>query len=72
VWDVAADGTPCLLRPDHFAQVDGHPVDFANDYLRPFADRYAREIRAAQTLRYWHTGGWEVHRIRVKRLPSSV
>jgi len=46
VWDVAADGTPRLLRPDHFARVDGRPVDFANDYLRPFANRYAREIRA--------------------------
>ena len=41
VWDVGESGTPRLLRPDHFA-----PADFANDYLRPFANRYAREIRS--------------------------
>jgi len=40
VWDVGADGVPRLLRPDYFA------ADFANDYLRPFANRYAREIRS--------------------------
>ncbi len=41
VWDVGEDGTPRLLRPDYFAA-----ADFANDYLRPFANRYAREIRS--------------------------
>lgn len=46
VWDLGADGQPRLLRPDHFARINGRPVDFANDYLRPFANRYAREIRS--------------------------
>jgi len=49
VWGVDADnadGRPRLLRPDHFARVGDRPVDFANDYLRPFANRYAREIRS--------------------------
>jgi hypothetical protein len=46
VWDLGADGSPRLLRPHHFARVDGRQVDFANDYLRPFANRYARVIRA--------------------------
>lgn len=46
VWDVGDDGRPCLLRPDHFAQVGDHPVDFANDHLRPFLERYIREIHA--------------------------
>lgn len=41
VWDVGPDGTPRLLRPDYFAA-----ADFANDYLRPFVNRYAREIRS--------------------------
>jgi len=40
------DGTPRLLRPNHFARVDNRPVDFSNGYLRPFANRYAREIRS--------------------------
>jgi len=52
VWGLDADdanGTPRLLRPDHFARVGDvgdREVDFANDYLRPFANRYAREIRS--------------------------
>jgi len=41
VWDIDESGMPRLLRSDHFA-----PADFANDYLRPFANRYAREIRS--------------------------
>jgi len=46
VWGLDSDGTPRLLRPGHFARVGDCPVDFANDYLRPFANRYAREIRS--------------------------
>lgn len=47
VWDVGADGQPQLLRPGYFAQVNGRAVDF-NDYLRPFLNRYAREIRSVE------------------------
>lgn len=46
VWDLDGQGAPRLLCPDHFAQIDGRPVDFAADYLRPFMERYARTIRA--------------------------
>jgi hypothetical protein len=51
VWDgdaVEKGGAPHLLRPDHFVRVHGSDrvVDFAHDYLRPFANRYAREIRS--------------------------
>lgn len=46
VWGLDADGNPRLLRPDHFARVGDRAVDFANDYLRPFTNRYAREIRS--------------------------
>jgi hypothetical protein len=46
VWDLDAHGTPRLLRPDHFARVGGRAVEFGDDYLRPFTNRYAREIRS--------------------------
>jgi len=46
VWDLPAGGTPRLLHPDHFHRRDGRLVRFAEDYLRPFLERFAREIRA--------------------------
>ncbi len=46
VWDFDASGTPQLLRPDYFVQVDGRLADFADDYLRPFLLRFARRIRS--------------------------
>ena len=46
VWDLDGSGNPRLLRPNHFSQVNGHPFDFNQDYYRPFANRFAREIRA--------------------------
>lgn len=45
VWDIGPDGRPRLLRPDYFATLNGRPVDFNQDYLRPFVNRFAREIR---------------------------
>ena len=49
VWDLAADGRPRLLRPNHFCDVAGREVRFADDYLKPFLVRYAREIRAVDS-----------------------
>jgi hypothetical protein len=46
VWDVGEDGHPRLLRPGHFAHVGDRMVNFADDYLLPFLQRYAREIRS--------------------------
>ncbi len=46
VWDVGPDGNPRCLRPDHFAQRNGRPVDFSQDYLLPFARRFTEAIRA--------------------------
>jgi hypothetical protein len=46
VWDLDAHGNPRLLRPHHFAEVNGRRIHFADDYYRPFANRVAREIRA--------------------------
>ena len=48
VWDVGGDGTPRLLRPDHFARRGGHPVDFSEDYYLPFARRFAEAIRGVE------------------------
>jgi hypothetical protein len=46
VWEMDASGAPRLLKPDYFLQFNGRTVDPANDYLRPFIRRFAREIRA--------------------------
>jgi hypothetical protein len=45
VWDVI-QGEARLLRPDHFSRVNGKPVNFNQDYLRPFVNRYAQGIRS--------------------------
>lgn len=46
VWDLGPDGSPRLLRPDHFVRVRGRQVDFATDCYRPFANRFASAIRS--------------------------
>jgi len=46
VWGLTDAGEPRLLRPNHFARVRDRQVDFYRDYFRPFANRYAREIRS--------------------------
>jgi len=45
LWDIDSSGKPNLLRPDHFAHVDAHKVQFSQDYYRPFANRFAKAIR---------------------------
>jgi hypothetical protein len=47
VWDVDSRRQPHLLRPDHFSQVGGRPVNFSEDYFKPFALRFARAVRSA-------------------------
>ncbi len=44
VWELTEAG-PVLHKPDYFASVGGHRVDFFRDYFRPFANRYAHAIR---------------------------
>ena len=46
VWNIAPDGSPVVLRDDYFSRVDGHEVHFNQDYFKPFANRFAREIRS--------------------------
>ena len=45
VWDTQADQAPVLLHPDYFSVHDGKSVDFTNHYYRPFANRFAANIR---------------------------
>lgn len=46
VWDLDSRGQPRLLRPLHFAEVNGRKIDFNEDYYKPFANRFARAIRS--------------------------
>ncbi len=46
VWDFDEKMKPKILRPDHFTRVRGGNVDFSNHYLRPFIERFGREIRS--------------------------
>jgi hypothetical protein len=46
VWDIGPDGLPLLLQPSYFTAVRGRAVDFTRDYYQPFANRFARAIRA--------------------------
>lgn len=41
IWDLDAHSQPRLLRPGHFAR-----ADFAQDFLKPFSERYAAAIHA--------------------------
>jgi len=47
VWEKDARGAARLLRPDYFRIVGGRQVDFAEDYYKPFARRFAERIRRA-------------------------
>ena len=45
VWDFNSEGNPILLLSDYFHQVGERRVDFNQDYLRPFINQYAKQIR---------------------------
>ncbi len=47
VWDVDATGLPRLLAPRYFVESNGRPLDFGQDFFKPFAERYHRAISAA-------------------------
>lgn len=46
VWALDDEGIPKVLKSDYFTQVDGRPIDFPSDYLKPVIDRYAEAIRS--------------------------
>jgi hypothetical protein len=45
VWGIDSTSQPVLHKPDYFATVGGRKVNFHEDYFKPFANRFAREIR---------------------------
>jgi hypothetical protein len=45
VWEVDKQNHHRLLRPGYFSAVDGKKVDFNQDYLKPFANKFAQTIR---------------------------
>jgi hypothetical protein len=45
IWDVDQQGKPYLLRPEHFAEVDGGKIDFDLDFFVPFVIKFLQAIR---------------------------
>ncbi|MDY6866322.1 MAG: cytoplasm protein, partial [Chloroflexota bacterium] len=45
VWEYDDQGQPKLLRPQHFSAVKGQSVNFPNDFLKPFINRFGEAIR---------------------------
>lgn len=48
VWELDQNGNPVLLRPDYFHKVNGKPVDFVQDYMKPFLIKMVAEIRSVK------------------------
>lgn len=46
VWQTTSSGNTLLSKPDYFAQVQGKPVDFARDFLKPFLVNFSKQIRS--------------------------
>lgn len=46
VWEMDGKGNACLRKPTYFAEVDGQPVDFARDFMKPFLQEFICQIRA--------------------------
>ena len=44
IWEIQNEN-PVLLQPEYFASSNKKPVKFFRDYLRPFINKYAQEIR---------------------------
>jgi hypothetical protein len=46
VWGTDSDGTPQLLKPAYFTEVNGKKIDFNRDYYIPFVQAYEKAIHA--------------------------
>lgn len=46
VWEINQANEPVLRQPDYFTHVKGRPVNFHQDYFKPFVDRFTRTVRA--------------------------
>ena len=53
VWDFSQTGEPLVLKPRYFSERNGGLVDFAEDYLKPFIQRYDAAIRSVDA--DWYT-----------------
>jgi hypothetical protein len=49
LWEIDKDGHPELLRPGYFSKVNGKVVDFTQDYMQPFFNRFAEAIRSVDS-----------------------
>ena len=49
VWDEDAQGRPRLLAPDYFRPRHGEPVDWAEDFYRPFVKAALERIRSVDS-----------------------
>lgn len=45
VWDLDEKGHVRVLKPNHFSQVNGRAVNFSDDYMRPFINRFSCAMR---------------------------
>ncbi len=48
VWEVDPAGNPMLLKPNYFASVNGRPVQFIQDYLKPYMLRMIETMRSVK------------------------
>ena len=46
VWTYDDKGKPVLINPFYFSEINGNPVDFNRDYLKPFINRFAKDVRS--------------------------
>jgi len=46
-----------LLKPDHFAKVNGKPVNFYNDFLSPFMAKYIKRLSENDEKSFFFTEG---------------
>ena len=45
VWGLDSAGMPVIFKADYFSVVNGRPINFYDDYFKPFVNRYVHEIR---------------------------
>lgn len=48
IWAVDTDGDPIAIVDNHFATINGRPVDHGRDFMAPFYARVAETVRAVR------------------------
>jgi Glycoside hydrolase family 5 C-terminal domain/Cellulase (glycosyl hydrolase family 5) len=49
VWDYDIQQKPVLLKPNYFSVRKGKPVDFSEDYFKPFVKKYKEAIHSVDS-----------------------